>query len=59
MSPLLVTSYVVEHISQSFTMDTSKARALLGYTPEQEYPEGFVEVYNWLTSTGDIAFQRR
>jgi len=57
-SPVL-TPYVVEHISRSFTMDTSKARALLGYTPELEYPEGFVEVYNWFTSARGIAFQRR
>jgi len=47
VSPLL-TPYVVEQMSHDFTMDTSKACSMLGYTPRHEYPEGFREVYKWL-----------
>lgn len=50
-SPLL-TRYVVEQMSHSFTLDTTKARTLLAYTPAIEYPEGFRQVHDWLARTG-------
>ncbi len=46
-SPIL-TPYVVEQMSNDFIMDTTKARTLLGYRSQCEYPQGFREIYDWL-----------
>jgi nucleoside-diphosphate-sugar epimerase len=51
-SPIL-TPYVVDQITHDFTMDTEKAHTMLGYTPQLEYPQGFREVYDWLTTERD------
>ncbi len=50
-----LTRYSVGSVSQSFTLDISKARRLLGYEPDQTVDEAVEEFFDWYMETEEAS----